>query len=298
MRSTSLRIFEFELTCSIRISTKIPQTQHTQTYTYTAFCFCTDNIPRIAASPAILPISQLIDTSAVDSTSRWWSGIVQLPPAAAGMIARLRFQCRGANPLSGVLPYSIRLFNQGDSSTPTAPCNPCAAVNNTCSFQGPSKVRKSFYHVYFMLKNVTFMLLYHVALLELQILVEFKISQFSSLNVTEAFSSTVSFESDAPHFGGESVLYETIGGTSMAVSIFPDTFKSLSMPPFDAAPLTFTATQWSTALNATVLLAPIFKEVWHTQISLAPLCAHCFVNISCFCLDFPHRTTLRSRLKS
>jgi hypothetical protein len=240
-----------------------------------------------------------MDTSAVDSTSRWWSGIVQLPPAAAGTIVRLRFQCRGAIPTSAVLPYSIRLFNQGDSSTPTAPCNPCAAVNNTCSFQGPSKVRKSFYHVDFMLKKRDFyVLLYHFVFLELQILVEFKLSQFSSLNVTEAFSSTVSFESDAPHFGGESVLYETIGGTSMAVSIFPETFKSSSMPPFDAAPLTFTATQWSSALNATVLLAPIFKEVQHNTMSLSCLSALQVVYISYFCLDFPNRTTLRSRLKS
>ena len=100
-------------------------------------------MPRVVSSSISLPDSQLLDTSAVNSASRWWSGIVQLPPAAAGMIARLRFQCRGANPSSGELPYSIRLFNQGDSSTPTAPCNPCAAVNNTCSFQGPSKVFNS-----------------------------------------------------------------------------------------------------------------------------------------------------------
>ena len=111
-----------------------------------------------------------------------------------------------------------------------------------------------------MLKYLTCML-GHFVFLNLQILVEFKIAQFGSLNVTEAFSSTVSFESDAPLFAGESVVYETIGGTSMAVSIFPDTFKSLSMPPFDAAPLTFTATQWSSALNTTILLAPIVKEV-------------------------------------
>jgi hypothetical protein len=99
-----------------------------------------DSIPRIASSPTTLPIAHLIDASAVDSASRWWSGIVQLPPAAAGSIARLKFQCRGADPSSGALPYTIRLFNQGDSSTPTAPCNPCAAANNTCVFQGPSKV--------------------------------------------------------------------------------------------------------------------------------------------------------------
>jgi hypothetical protein len=97
--------------------------------------------------------------------------------------------------------------------------------------------------------------------MHLQILVEFKIAQFGSWNATEAFSVSASFESDAPLFAGEAVEYETIGGTSMAVSIFPDTFKSATLPPFDRAPLTFAATQWSSALNAIVSSAPIVKEV-------------------------------------
>jgi hypothetical protein len=102
------------------------------------FCMSPDSIPRIAASPISLPDSQLVDASAVNSISRWWSGILQMPATDVGSIVELRFQCNGFNSQSD----KLSVYGQGDASTSSALCSKvCSTPADTvCKVQGPSKV--------------------------------------------------------------------------------------------------------------------------------------------------------------
>ncbi len=89
-------------------------------------------MPRLAGTQVTVP-AQLVDSSAVDSASKMWSGILQLPQA--GSIVRLVFQCRRF----GDGGYSVRVYDQGDTTTSSTPCNPCVAPF-ACASQGSTKV--------------------------------------------------------------------------------------------------------------------------------------------------------------
>ena len=107
-----------------------------------------DSMPRIVSQSVSMPVSQVLDASAVNSASRWWSGILQVPPADAGSIVRLRFQCRGFD----VTYDTLKIYGQGDTSTSSALCNPlCPSTTSVtvCEMQGPSKVqdRLSFFRL-------------------------------------------------------------------------------------------------------------------------------------------------------
>jgi hypothetical protein len=91
-----------------------------------------DSLPRLAGTQITVP-AQLIDSSAADDTSRMWSGILQLPQA--GSIVRLDFQCG----FLGNGAYNVRVYDQGDTSTSSASCNPCA-FPFSCKAQGSTKV--------------------------------------------------------------------------------------------------------------------------------------------------------------
>ncbi len=104
-------------------------------------CFSADSLPRLAGSQVTVP-AQLIDASAVDGATQMWSGILQLPQA--GSIVRLDFQCRR---LSDAGTYSVRVYDQGDTTTSSTPCNPCVAPFS-CVSQGSTKVCTSgIFHV-------------------------------------------------------------------------------------------------------------------------------------------------------
>ncbi len=91
-------------------------------------------MPRLAGTQITVP-AQLIDSSAADDTSRMWSGILQLPQA--GSIVRLDFQCGSLG--TGTGAYNVRVYDQGDTSTSSQSCNPCA-FPFSCKAQGSTKV--------------------------------------------------------------------------------------------------------------------------------------------------------------
>ena len=92
-------------------------------------------MPRLVGTQIAVP-TQLIDVSAVDSALKMWSGILQLPQA--GSIVRFDFQCRNF----GDGGYSVRVYDQGDTTTSSTPCNPCVAPF-ACAAQGSTKVWQS-----------------------------------------------------------------------------------------------------------------------------------------------------------
>ncbi len=100
-----------------------------------------DSMPRVVASSISLPDSQLLDTSAANSASRWWSGIVHVPSAEIGSIAGLRFQCSGFDAKLD----SLNVFGQSDASASAVLCGQLCATSSdaVCTVQGPSKVHMS-----------------------------------------------------------------------------------------------------------------------------------------------------------
>jgi hypothetical protein len=100
--------------------------------------YCADSVPRAVSPSMSLPPSHLLDSSSTNSASRWWSAIVPIPPATAGSIVRLRFQCPGFQAPGD----SLKVYDQGDTLTSSVICNPCSSATlvTTCVVQGPSKV--------------------------------------------------------------------------------------------------------------------------------------------------------------
>ncbi len=105
---------------------------------YATLVFHADSMPRTVSPSISLPSAHLLDSSSVNSASRWWSGIVPIPSVAAGSIVRLRFQCPGFQAPGD----SLKVYDHGDTLTSSVICSPCstAASVTTCVVQGPSKV--------------------------------------------------------------------------------------------------------------------------------------------------------------
>ncbi len=100
--------------------------------------FYADSVPRIVSPSISLPSAHLIDSSSINSASRWWSAIVPVPPVAAGSIVRLRFHCPGFQAPGDAL----QVYDQGDTLTSSVICSPCSSMASvtTCVVQGPNKV--------------------------------------------------------------------------------------------------------------------------------------------------------------
>ena len=75
-----------------------------------------------------------------------------------------------------------------------------------------------------------------------------------------ALTANISIATDAPALvGASTVAFEAIGGSSTLLRVDAAAFASMSLAPFNAAPLALTATQWSGTLNAAVAAIPIQK---------------------------------------
>jgi hypothetical protein len=98
-------------------------------------------------------------------------------------------------------------------------------------------------------------------------LIEFKTVQSSALpvNLTNLFSASIRLGNDQPIFTGAALSnFETIGGTSIRVPVRTDVFKTASHSPFSFATLAFSASLWSSVLNAAVSVVPVQTTVRFT----------------------------------